>query len=165
LFAFLQSGPGNHQLKKTMNKRLLLTPIILGLAAASAYAEENAAGKAAYMTCQACHGPDGKGVALGDKKMAASLVGSKVVNADAAVFALAVLKGIKKEGDQYMVPMAPLEAAFTDDAKFAAVLTYVRQSFGNTASAVTAEDVAKFRAQWKDQKEPVTRAKLQELSK
>lgn len=148
-----------------MTKRLLLTPLILGLAAASVYAEDNAAGKAAYMTCQACHGPDGKGVALGDKKMAASLVDSKVVNADASVFALAVLKGIKKEGDAYMVPMAPLEAAFAEDAKLAAVLTYVRQSFGNTASAVTAEDVAKYRAQWKDQKEPVTRAKLQELSK
>ena len=148
-----------------MTKRLLLTPILLGLAAVSAYAEENAAGKAAFITCQACHGPDGQGVSIGDKKMAASLAGSKIVNADASVFALAVMKGIKKEGDDYMVPMAPLEAAFADDVKFAAVLTYVRQSFGNTSPAVTAEDIAKFRVQWKDQKEPVTRAKLQELSK
>ncbi len=61
--------------------------------------------------------------------------------------------------------MAPLEAIFTDDAKFAALLTYVRQSFGNTSSDVTAEEVAKFRTKWADQKEPVTRAKLQELSK
>lgn len=139
--------------------------MVLGLAAAGVQAEENAAGKAAYATCQACHGPDGKGVAIGDKKMAASLAGSKVVNSEASVFALAVLKGIKKEGADYMVPMAPLEAVYTDDKKLAAVLTYVRQSFGNTSSAVTAEEVAAFRTKWKDQKEPVTRAKLQELSK
>lgn len=148
-----------------MTKTLLLTPFVLGLAALSVHAEENAAGKAAYITCQACHGPDGKGVPIGDKKMAASLVGSKVVNGPADVMALAVMKGIKQEGTTYMVPMAPLEAAFQDDAKFAALLTYVRQSFGNKSSAVTKEDVAKFRAKWKDQKEPVTRAKLQELSK
>ena len=79
--------------------------------------------------------------------------------------ALAVLKGIKKEGDDYMVPMAPLEVAFADDAKLAAVLTYVRKTFGDKAGPVKAEDVAKYRAKWKDQKEPVTRAKLQELAK
>jgi mono/diheme cytochrome c family protein len=148
-----------------MIKKLLLTPLFLGFAVVSLHAEENAAGKAAYAICAACHGPDGKGVAIGDKKMAASLAGSKVVNGNASVMALAVMKGIKQEGTAYMVPMAPLEALFTDDAKFAALLTYVRQSFGNTASAVTAEEVAKFRTKWADQKEPVTRAKLQELSK
>jgi hypothetical protein len=42
-------------------------------------------------------------------------------------------------------------------------MSYVRQSFGNTAAAVTAEDVAKFRVQWQDIKEPVSRAKLAEL--
>jgi mono/diheme cytochrome c family protein len=148
-----------------MIKKLLLTPLFLGFAVVSLHAEENAAGKTAYAICAACHGPDGKGVALGDKKMAASLAGSKVVNGDASVMALAIMKGIKQEGTTYMVPMAPLEAVFTDDAKFAALLTYVRQSFGNKSSAVTAEEVAKFRTKWADQKEPVTRAKLQELSK
>lgn len=148
-----------------MTKIFLLTPFVLGLAALSVHADDNAAGKAAFATCQACHGPDGKGVPVGDKKMAASLVGSKVVNGPADVMALAVMKGIKKEGTAYMLPMAPLEAVFTDDVKFAAVLTYVRQSFGNKSPAVTKEDVAKFRVKWKDVKEPVTRAKLQELSK
>lgn len=148
-----------------MMKRLFLSPILMTLFAIPAHAEDNAAGKTAYATCMACHGADGKGVAVGDKKMAAPLAGSKVATGDPAVFALAVLKGIKKEGADYMVPMAPLEAAYADDKKLAAVLTYVRQSFGNKASAVSAEDVAKYRAQWKDQKEPVSRAKLQELNK
>jgi mono/diheme cytochrome c family protein len=61
--------------------------------------------------------------------------------------------------------MAPLEAAFPDDEKLAAVMTYVRNSFGNSASVVTAADVKKFREQWKDIKAPVTRAKLTELEK
>ncbi|NWK56720.1 cytochrome c [Verrucomicrobiaceae bacterium N1E253] len=148
-----------------MSKRFLLTPVVLGLAAASVTAEENAEGKAAYAICQACHGPDGKGVKAGAKMMAASLAGSKVVNGDPSVFALAVLKGIKQEGSTYLLPMAPLEASFADDKKLAAVLSYVRQSFGNTAAAVTPEEVAKFRAQWKDEKGPIPRAKLTELNK
>ena len=147
-----------------MIKKLLLAPFFLGLASMAVQADD-AAGKAAYMTCSACHNADGKGLPIGDKKMAPSLAASKVVNGKPSVLALAVLKGIKKEGTDYMGVMAPLEAVYTDDAKLAAVLTYVRQSFGNTSSAVTAEDVAKFRIQWKDQKESVTRAKLEELNK
>ena len=60
--------------------------------------------------------------------------------------------------------MAPLEAVYADDQKLADVMTYVRQSFGNKAAAVTKEDAAKYRAQWKDIKEPVTRAKIAELT-
>ena len=108
-----------------MIKKLLLTPMFLGFAIVGLHAEENVAGKTAYAICAACHGADGKGVAVGDKKMAASLAGSKVVNGDASVLALAIMKGIKQEGTEYMVPMAPLEAVFSDDAKFAALLTYV----------------------------------------
>ncbi|BDS08857.1 hypothetical protein NT6N_38970 [Oceaniferula spumae] len=146
-------------------KNIILTSMIAALGVASAAAEENAAGKAAYVTCSACHNADGKGLPIGDKKMAPSLAGSKVVNGDPAVLALVIMKGIKKEGAEYMGVMAPLEALYADNQKFADVLTYVRQSFGNTASAVTAEDVAKFREQWKDEKDPVTRAKLAELEK
>jgi len=146
-------------------KNLIITSLIAGLGIASAAAEENAAGKAAYMTCSACHSADGKGLPIGDKKMAPSLADSKIVNGDPAVLALVIMKGIKKEGAEYMGVMAPLEALYTDDKKFADVLTYVRSSFGNKAAAVTAEDVAKFRTQWKDEKEPVTRAKLAELEK
>lgn len=143
----------------------LLTPLFLGLAVVGLHADDNAAGKAAYATCQVCHGADGTGTPAGAKKMGASLAGSKIALGDPSVMALVVMKGIKKEGDTYLLPMAPLEATLKDDAKFAAVLTYVRQSFGNKASAVTAADVAGYRTKWKEQKEPVTRAKLEELNK
>jgi len=149
-----------------MRKYVLMMPALFAFSAFSLHAEEeNVLGKAGFAVCQACHGPDAKGLSVGDKKMAASLAGSKIVNGDASVMALAVMKGIKQEHSDYLVAMAPLEAAFTDDAKFAAVLTYVRQSFGNKASAVTAKDVAAFRKEWAEVKDPVPRAQLEELNK
>lgn len=149
-----------------MKKKLILAPAIAALALMSVHAEdaENAEGKMAYITCSACHNADGQGLPLGDKKMAPSLTGSKVVTGDPAVLALVILKGIKKEGAEYMGMMAPLEAAFADDKRLADVMTYVRQSFGNEAGAVTAEDAAKYRAKWQDINEPVSRAQLQELT-
>lgn len=143
-------------------KKIILTTLAAGIAAVSS---ASADGKAAYVTCSACHGADGKGLPVGDKKMAPSLAGSKVVTGDPSVLALAILKGIKKEGAEYIGIMAPLEAVYGDDQKLADVMTFVRQSFDNKAEAVTKEDAAKYRAQWKDVKEPVTRAKLEELGK
>jgi mono/diheme cytochrome c family protein len=147
---------------KIMKLKLLLVATTASLLSINIQADE-AAGKMAYMTCSACHNADGQGLPLGDKKMAPSLVGSKIVNGDPSLLALVILKGIKKEGAEYMGMMAALELAYPDDQKLADVMTYVRQSFGNTAAAVTVEDAAKYRAQWQDVKEPVSRAKLAEL--
>jgi mono/diheme cytochrome c family protein len=126
------------------------------------------AGKTAYATCMACHAPDGKGLAIPpDKKMAPSLAESKIVNGEPAALALAILKGIQKDPTnlQILGIMAPLEAQLTDDEKLAGVMTYVRNSFGNTASVVTPEDAKKFREQFKDIKAQVTRAQLEEAGK
>jgi mono/diheme cytochrome c family protein len=120
-------------------------------------------GKASFMLCAACHGMDAKGVQAGPSKMAPSLVDSKVALGDPSVMALVILKGIQKEGTDYLGMMAPLEAAL-DDEKLAGLMTYVRGSFGNKAAPVTVEDAKKFRDQWKDIKAPVTRAKIAELS-
>lgn len=138
----------------------------LGLLATttSVLAQDAAAdpGKTTYMICSACHGPDGKGLAAGDKTMAPSLVGSKIALGDPEVFATVVLKGIQKEGDTYLQMMAPLPLP---DEQLAAVITYVRSSFGNKAAAVTAEQVKGYREKTKDLAGPLTRAKLEELSK
>lgn len=126
-------------------------------------AKQMEAGKTAYMTCAACHGMDGKGIAAGPSKMAPSLSASKIVNGDPAVLALVVLHGIQKEGTEFLGMMAPLGAAL-DDEKLAAVMTYVRGSFDNKSAPVKKEEAAKYREQWKDITAPVTRAKLTELS-
>lgn len=121
-------------------------------------------GQAAFPLCMACHGPDGKGVKAGPMTMAPSLVGSKIAIGDPEIFAQVVMKGIKKEGTEYLQVMAPLEAAL-DDKKLAGVLTYVRGSFDNKAEPVTEEQVKAWRAKYKDRKEPLTRAEIAELVK
>lgn len=140
----------------------LLCPALV-LTAAASFAQDDL-GKTMFQTCMACHGADGQGLPVGPLKMAPPLSNSKLANGDAAVFALIVLKGIQKETQDYLGIMAPLEAAL-DDAKLAAVMTYVRSNFGNKAPAVTAEEAKAFRAKWADIKTPVTRAKLEELEK
>ena len=142
------------------------TALCLGLltASTSVFAQDAAAdvGKAMFMICSACHGPDGKGLVTADKKMAPSLVGSKIALGDPELFAAVVLKGIKKEGEDYLQMMAPLPLP---DEQLAAVMTYVRSSFGNKAAAVTAEQVKGFREKTKDLPSPLTRAKIAELGK
>lgn len=120
-------------------------------------------GKSSYMMCAACHGMDAKGVAAGPTLMAPSLIDSKVVLGNPSVLALVLINGIQKEGTQYLGMMAPLGAALSDE-QLAAVMTYVRGSYGNKAPAVTVEDAKKYREEWKDIKAPVTRAKIAELS-
>jgi mono/diheme cytochrome c family protein len=151
-----------------MHKLILSFVVTVGFSvSASADEAETAkqmeAGKASYMLCAACHGMDAKGVQAGPSKMAPTLIESKIALGEPAVLALVLLNGIQKEGTDYLMAMAPLGAAL-DDEKLAAVMTYVRGSFGNKGTPVTAVDAKKYREQWKDIKAPVTRAKLAELS-
>ncbi len=106
-----------------------------------------ALGKASYATCAACHGPDGTGLKVGPALMAPSLVGSQLLLGDPSKPLLVVLKGIAKEDMKFMGMMAPLGAAL-DDQKLAAVLTYVRNEWGNSAPAVTVEQAASARAKY-----------------
>lgn len=101
-------------------------------------------GQTSYATCAACHGPDGKGLKAGPALMAPSLVGSELLLGDPDKPLLVVLKGIAKENMDYMGVMAPLGAAL-DDQKLAAVLTFVRNNWGNSAPAVTVEQAAAAR--------------------
>ena len=56
------------------------------------------------------------------------------------------MKGKKYPGQ---VPMTPFEGMLNDE-DMASVLTYVRNSFGNRASAITPEKVKEVRAKIKD---------------
>jgi len=141
--------------------------LLAGLVAAPLALAQDDLGKTTYATCSACHAPDGQGLALGPTmKMAPALSASKIANGDPAVFALVVLKGIQKDPSNTAIAgmMAPLGAAL-DDAKLAAVMTYVRSSFGNKSAAVTEAEAKGYREKWKDINAPVTRAKIEELSK
>jgi mono/diheme cytochrome c family protein len=106
-----------------------------------------ALGKASYAMCAACHGPDGAGIKVGPALMAPSLIGSKILLGDPDLSLLVTLKGIAKENMDYMGMMASL-AAGLDDQKLAAVLTYTRNEWGNSAPPVTVEQAAAARAKY-----------------
>lgn len=127
-------------------------------------AEVMAAGKASYMTCFACHGADGKGLPLGALKMAPPLAASKFALGDPEVMALAILKGIVKDpaDTSFVGIMAPLETAL-DDKKLAAVMTFVRNSFGNKVAPVTEEMAKGYRAKFAKIKGSVKRDTLDKL--
>jgi mono/diheme cytochrome c family protein len=99
-------------------------------------------GKKVYdVTCLACHQADGLGV----QRMNPPLVKTKWVLGDKKALAKIVLIGLKGgeieiDGDNFHNPMPP-QAALLTDQQIADVLTYVRNSFGNKANAVTTADV------------------------
>ncbi|NDE09277.1 MAG: dehydrogenase [Chitinophagia bacterium] len=110
-----------------------------------------AAGKAIYSRdgyCVTCHQADGKGLeAAGFPPIAGS---NWMLGSDERIIKI-VLKGmygpIEVNGKKYpgQVPMTPFEGMLKDD-EVAAVITYVRNSFGNKAPAITADKVKAVRA-------------------
>jgi len=97
-------------------------------------------------TCLACHQADAGGV----PNLNPPLIKTKWVLGNKTVLAKIVLKGLKGgeiniDGDTFNNPMPAQETVLTDQ-QVADVLTYVRNSFGNKASAVTVAEVKAARA-------------------
>ncbi|MBX3238838.1 MAG: HEAT repeat domain-containing protein [Chitinophagaceae bacterium] len=108
------------------------------------------AGKQLYFRegfCVTCHQPDGKGLSASGFP---PITGTKWVTGNEDRLIKLVLKGllgpIEVNGVKYpgQVPMTPFGEMLTD-SEVASVLTYVRNSFGNQASAITPEQVKKVR--------------------
>ena len=104
-------------------------------------------GKAQFMVCAACHGADGNGV----PNLAPPLAGSEWVTGPVQNLIRIQLRGligpISVKGVDYnlVAPMAPM--AYQTDDQIAAVLTYVRNSFGNKAPPVTQDQVTPLRGE------------------
>jgi len=103
-----------------------------------------ARGKKVYdLTCVACHQADGQGV----PDATPTLVKTKWVLGDKAVLVKIILKGmqgVEIDGDTYRTLM-PAQENVLSDQQIADVLTYVRNSFGNRASAVMVGEVKAVR--------------------
>jgi len=102
-------------------------------------------GKQVYLEqCLACHQADAAGV----QGMNPPLIKTKQVLGDKPTLVKIVLNGMTGEteinGETYHNVMAP-HSDLTDQ-QIADVLTYVRNSFGNKATAVTAAEVKAIRA-------------------
>src|SRR3954469_4883886 len=95
--------------------------------------------------CQTCHQANGLGVA----GQYPPLAGSEFTTGGSRRPAMIVLKGlqgpVKVKGQEYgSAVMQPWDKTLTD-AKIADVLTYERSEWGNSASPVTAEQIAALR--------------------
>ena len=103
-------------------------------------------GRTVYGTyCGLCHGNNG----LGKPGQAPPLAGSEWVAKDIPSLAHIPLTGlngpIQVSGKTWNLSMAPMGATLSD-ADLAAVLTYIRTSWGNNDGAVSADDVKAARA-------------------
>jgi mono/diheme cytochrome c family protein len=105
------------------------------------------AGQAIYRDqCSACHGLDGRG----SSGLFPSLADSSVARAeDPATQIRIVLRGARSVATaaEPTAPGMPSYGRQLDDAEIAAVLTYIRNSWGAAGSAVSAEEVANARSQ------------------
>ncbi len=101
-------------------------------------------GATEYIVCQTCHQANGAGLPATYPPLA----GSEIVTGDPSMPIAIILHGLQGEitvgGQKFNNVMAPWSQL--SDAQIAAILTYERSSWGNTASAVTAEQVAAVRA-------------------
>lgn len=111
-------------------------------------------GKAIYMRegyCNTCHQPDGKGLSASGFP---PLAGTPWVTGNEERLIKIVLNGlqgpIEVNNQQYagQVPMTPFGGLLNDE-EIAAVVTYVRNAFGNNASVVSADQVKKVREKTK----------------
>jgi mono/diheme cytochrome c family protein len=137
-------------------KRLVL--FLLGASAAAVAAQDG--GQLYALNCSACHGNDGKGATGGAFP---PLANSPWVTGDPALPIKIVLNGlegvVEVAGKTYNLAMPP-HGAVLGDAEVAAVLSFVRSSWGNSAAVITGEQVKAVRTQSAARKQPWTGPEL-----
>jgi mono/diheme cytochrome c family protein len=111
------------------------------------------AGQGVYATnCAGCHQDQGQGA----PRVAAALAGSKIVTGRPDMPLRVLLNG--KDGS--IGEMPPLGQSLNDQ-QLAQVLTYIRGSFGNSATPIHAEAAKEFRLLYAFRKKPWTDQELQ----
>ena len=113
--------------------------------------------------CFACHGSDGKGGAIPGEKsalLAPPLAGSKVITGHSDLGVKAVLHGITGPIDGKTYTGEMIAMADNEDRWVAAVMSYVRNSFGNQQGFIDEKTVARLRSANKDRTRPWTEAEL-----
>ena len=126
-------------------------------AASTAAAPDGA--KVFATTCVVCHQIDG----AGKEGLYPPLAGSEWVNGDEAKMLRIILHGlsgpVEVAGETFSGAM-PGWGPVLKDAEIAAVATYIRSSWGNKATAITAAKVTAVRAATKSKTTPFTAAEL-----
>jgi len=114
----------------------------------SSLQKSKAAGEKVYKKfCISCHQADGGGV----PHLTPPLINTSYVLGDKETMIKILLNGLKNvdiDEESYSNPMPPLGSVLKDQ-QIADVLTYVRNSFGNKAAAVTVAEVKEVRSKIK----------------
>jgi mono/diheme cytochrome c family protein/glucose/arabinose dehydrogenase len=116
----------------------------------AAQREQYERGRREYAVCAACHQPGGEGMA----GLAPPLVGSPWVTGGVGALARIVLNG-KTSGDTTMPPLSAL-----DDDTIAAILTYIRKSWGHEAGTAASSEIQAIRGEVARRGEPWTESEL-----
>ena len=101
----------------------------------------SAKGAKIYSKCNGCHGADGRG----DGVNYPALAGSKWVNGNTQKFAMVILNGLQgptSSGKVYGAGVMPAQGGGMSAADLASVMTFVRNSFGNTTGDVVTVEMA-----------------------
>ncbi len=124
-------------------------------------------GEAIYRElCFACHGPDGKGMAIQGGLPGATLgppiANSKTINGHRDGPILVLLHGLAGtvNGKTYEAQMVPMNT--NTDEWIASVVSYTRNSFGNHAGLVTTDEVKRVRATYATRTQPWTEKELRD---
>ncbi len=140
---------------------MLRAAFLACLCAAPLHAQDG--GQLYALYCGACHGEDGKGATGGQFP---PLAGSSWVDGDAARSVKIVLHGLHGEidvdGRTFNLEMPP-QGSVLQDGQIAAILTYIRSSWGNKADAVTTDFVKAIRDAGAGRKTPWTQDELLKL--
>lgn len=133
--------------------------VFLGCGSAAWVAAQDG-GQLYALNCSACHGNDGRGATGGTFP---PLANSAWVTGDPGLPIKIVLNGlegvVEVSGKNYNLAMPP-HGAVLGDAQIAAVLSFVRSSWGNSAAVITSEQVKEVRAQSANRKQPWTGPEL-----
>ena len=134
----------------------LLPPGVAATAGAADVQQRSAAGREIYQfLCAGCHQADGRGRA----NVAPTLVASELALAPAGIPVRIMLHG--KRGPTNVMPAL---GRFMTDDHIAAVLTYVRRAWDNSASPVDAATVKEIRTRTTGRARPWTVEELREVA-
>ena len=122
-------------------------------------------GKAVFSgNCANCHQASG----VGQPGSYPPLGGSDYVTGDKTTLACIMLHGLQGpvtvEGGEYGAQQMPGWATVLNDDKLAAVMTYIRASWGNSADPVKPEEVSAARAKFAGQTDAYTKDSLMKAS-
>lgn len=127
--------------------------------------EQFALGRKLYLgSCAGCHGNDGGGM----NRFAPPLAGSEWVTGDPVILSLIVLHGVegpltvsgKRYAEPAILPEMPGHSAL-DNKTIAAILTYIRNAWGNRAGPIGAGTVNQIRIEHRDRVLPWSSEELQ----